>query len=192
MSGFGGRLAYFVAGAVAAVLAMLFLDSAWASTVRLDYPTVFVRTEEIEAREPDIENPTVVERIIYRTIPPAGVAIARGGAADAVSEFCRPVVVSTSDTVEVVDTLFLVRSGTVAEPPLLAPWRPGLFRATGPTNAGDLVERSYRPRGSFAFEVSGDSMLVRQGRFAGARDAFETVSTYWTLVSAIYLALRIR
>lgn len=190
MSDFFGRLGYFGAGAAVAVVAMLFVGPAWSSVVEYSFPRVIVTQAELEGREPDLAEPTIIERIRFVQVPPAQIAVAPGGGAGTLDAFCRPIVLATTDTVEVVDTLILIRSGSVREPSVLTPWRPLLFRATGPTNTGELVEHTFHPRGSFDFQASGDSLLVRHGRFALVRDAWEVGSQAFTLFWLLQEVLR--
>jgi len=184
------RLAWFLVGFAAAVVVMLFVGPAWSGVVEYSFPEVIVTQAELEDREPPAE-PTIIERVVYRNIPPAQAARAPGGAAELVSSFCRPVTVATTDTVEVVDTLFLARSGEYSEPGLFTPWRPSRLQLTGPTSAGDLLELTFHPRGSHDWRSDPGEVRVREYRAAFARDAFETVATYWTLFSAVYLGLEL-
>lgn len=179
----GDRVLYFTFGMAAAVVAMLFVGPAWSGIVEYSFPEVIVTQRELEEREPDIAEPTVIERIRFQTIEPAQLAIAPGGGDPTVADFCRPVTVATTDTVT--DTLILLRSGSVREPSIFTPWEPLRFRATGPTNAGDLREYTFHPRGGFDFQASGDSVLVRQGRFAVVRDLWETGSQAYTIFSLV-------
>lgn len=182
----GGRLGYFLAGAIVTFVAMLFIGPAWSSVVEYSFPEVIVTQGELEDREPPAE-PTIIERVVYRTLPPAQAARAPQGAGELVVNFCRPVTVSTVDTVEVTDTLWLARSGVYEEPGILTPWSPGRLQLTGPTNTGDLLELTFHPRGSHDWRAEGGGARVREYRASFARDAFETVSTYWTIYSALRL-----
>jgi len=184
------RLSWFLVGFAAAVVVMLFVGPAWSSVVEYSFPRVIVTQAELEDREPPAE-PTIIERIVFRTLPPTRTALALEGGADFLSSFCTPVVVSTTDTLEVVDTLFLARSGVLEEPSLFAPWRPSRLQLTGPTNVGDLQELTFHPRGSHDWRAVGGSVRVRDQRLAFARDAFETVSTYWTLFSIVYFGMEL-
>lgn len=183
----GARIAYFVAGVVATIVATLFSGILEAREV--PYPEVIVRVEEIEAREPPARPPTLTERIVYRDLDPELVARAPGGAIELTTRFCAPVTLLDRDTVEVTDTVFLVRSGVHAEASWFTPWRTDELRLTGPTNTGELRELTYRTRGSFDFRTDGPIVRVRQGRFNVLGDVADTGARLWALYSLIRVGL---
>ncbi len=138
----------------------------------IHYERVEVPVEVILEREPDTVV-TFVERIRYVNVPPAQVAVATGGAVEAVQEFCKPVVVTQSetDTVVVRPTL-LLRSVSVDKA-----WWTGkdavLF--TGLVSTGDLVASDYNLRGSWNARANADSLIVLQSRGSWVSGAMEFV-----------------
>ena len=126
-----------------------------------DYPRVVVHREVIEALEPEAEI-RFVDRIVWRDRPALQVASSpRGGEAD-VERFCRPLILSRTDTVEVPgpEPTLLLRSGSLEDPF----WGASQLRLTGPTSTGGLVQSTHRVRGSTRFVVDGDEVIVRDSR----------------------------
>jgi hypothetical protein len=131
----------------------------------VDYPRVFVHREAIEQLEPKVEV-RFVERIKYVIPKPLQVATAIGGGKPDVIAFCAPTV--QGDT-SAADPMLLLRSGSLERGwPLFGADQ---LRLTGPTSTGDLVQSTYRTRGSVSFRTVGDSVLVRYDRWRWAKDA---------------------
>lgn len=172
-----GRLGYLAAG----ILLGIVLLQATGQTSPMPYPEIIVPAARIIEREAPARPPTIVERIVYVNVQPELRAEAPGGALEDVQAFCRPVSPVDTDTVRVPDPMFLIRSGAWHESWL---GRDEL-RLAGPTNAGDLLEYTYRSRGSFDFRTDGDSVLVRYGRLNVVRDWFELGSQLFTIYHVI-------
>lgn len=174
------KLLYLLLGAAAG--AFLFQSCAPADVI--PFPEVIVPAARIVEREPPARPPTIIERIVYVAPEPSLVARAPSGAADALDRFCRPVsVVQRPDTVTVVDTVLVLRSGVFNE---TWPWAGAdELRLTGFTNVGDLEERTYRTRGSFDFIATGDDLVVRYGRFNAALDWLDFGARAWSVFSIV-------
>jgi hypothetical protein len=173
------RLLYLILGAAAG--AWLFQSCAPADVV--PYPEVIVPAARIIEREPPARPPTIVERIVYVAPQPTLTARAPSGAVEAVDRFCRPVTLVRTDSVTVVDTVLVIRSGSWNE----SWWtpRPDELRLTGFTNVGDLEERTYRTRGSFDFIAVDDELVVRYGRFNAIGDWLDFGARAWSLFSIV-------
>jgi hypothetical protein len=175
------KLLYLIFGAAAG--AWLFQSCGPADFIA--FPEVIVPAARIVEREPPPRPPTIIERIVYVAPRPVQVARAPGGASDALSAFCAPVtLVQGPDTVVVVDTVLVLRSGVYSEA-----WLPGRkdeLRLTGFTNVGDLEERTFRTRGSFDFTTAGGSeVIVRYGRLAFVGDLVDAGAYGWSLFSLL-------
>lgn len=126
------------------------------------YERVEVPVERIIEQEPD----TVIrwrERLVIRTVEPTQIATATGGAMDQVTQFCRPQVLTRTDTVvEQVDPMLLLRSISVNDA-----WFGGKDRVsvTGPTNYGDLVEIYFHANPGWSARTVADSVLIREDRW---------------------------
>lgn len=137
-------------------------------------PITFTEVIVPAARIIELEPPTEVrwrDRIVNHYVAPTQVATAPGGAAEAVVTFCRPVVLSTVDTVEVeVPAMVLLRSGVTR-----GGWwtQRGTVDLTGLTNHGDLMRFSFSTRPGWDFVASGDSVLVRYPRTAVVKQIAE-------------------
>lgn len=171
------RLLYLLLGAAVGAFAF----QSCGSPELPSWPEVVVPAARIIELEPPDRPPTIVERVVYRNIGPAQLASSPGGALEELASFCRPVVVSTVDTVEVADPQLLLRSGSWDD----SWWGSDELVLTGFTNAGDLRRYVYHPRGGFDFRTSGDSILVRSGRFNLIRDAWELGAQGWTAYSLL-------
>ena len=183
------RVLYFLVGLAAGAALLLVFGGLEATT--FPYREVIVRTEEIEAREPPARPPTIIERIQYREIDPQLLARAPGGAVELTARFCAPVTLLDRDTVEVVDTVFLMRSVVHNEPSWFTPWRADELRLTGPQNTGGLLELTYATRGSFDVRADGPGVRVRQGRFNVLGDIADTGARLWTLYSILSAGLEL-
>jgi hypothetical protein len=129
-------------------------------------PTVIIPAARIIEMEP----PEVVrwrDRIVYRYIGPTQVAMAPGGAVEAVATFCKPLVVV--DTV-VVERQVLLRSGVTHDGWFLAR---GRVELVGLANTGDLIRFTFPTRPGWDFRTSGDSVLLRYPRWSLVRQGAE-------------------
>ena len=107
---------------------------------------------EVRYQRVEVPVEVIVERI--------QVAIAQEGALTLVQEFCKPVTIVQTDTIEIQPTL-LLRSVSV---------NPGWWMGrdeillTGPLSNGSLAAIDYRARGSWSSRVNADSLIFRQSR----------------------------
>tara|TARA_R110000787_G_scaffold79469_1_gene173678 strand:- start:6837 stop:7364 length:528 start_codon:yes stop_codon:yes gene_type:complete len=145
-------------GIVVAALGFVF-GSFTGSPPEVRYQRVEVPVEVIVEREPDTVR-TFIDRIRHVTVAPIQVAIAQEGALTLVQEFCKPVTIVQTDTIEIQPTL-LLRSVSV---------NPGWWMGrdeillTGPLSNGSLAAIDYRARGSWSSRVNADSLIFRQSR----------------------------
>ena len=119
------------------------------------------------ARIIELEPPTEVrwrDRIVHHYVAPTEVATAPGGATAELAAFCRPLILSTTDTVEVeVPSKVLLRSGVTRD----GWWtQRSQVDLTGIMNNGDLTRFSFSVRPNWDFRTSGDSVLVRYPRIS--------------------------
>lgn len=146
---------------------------------------VIVRTEQIEALEPPQRPPTIIERFRFVNVEARQIATAPGGGAPDVADFCRPTVLTLTDTVEVPAPILLVRSGTHSPAPWWNPFAKDGLRLNGPTSLGDLRSLDYGVRDGFDFRTSGDSVIVRHPRFAAARDVLNLATDVYVAIDLI-------
>lgn len=159
------RLVEWVMVAVVAWLAMYALAD---GPSVIQEPFIILHREQVEASEPPVEV-RWRDRVVYKYLQPDQVALAPGGATDAVASFCRPVTVTATDTVYV-DPQVLVRSGVTRDGWWLQRGRVDLVALR---NDGDLLRYSYPTRPGWDFIASGDSLLVRYPRLALPRQVAE-------------------
>lgn len=110
------------------------------------------------------------DRVVYRYIPALQVASAPAGAQLQVQSFCAPTVaVAAGDTTAAkLPHVELVRS--VVHSSSWLPFRRGSLLVTSVDGVGDLFARDYPVRDDFGVG-SGDSVVVRYGRLAWAKEA---------------------
>lgn len=180
-----GRLGPFLAGALVAYILL--------PNDPVTYTDVVVPAARIIEREMPDRPPTIIERVRFITVEPRQVATAPGGGVDDVTRFCRPTVISQTDTVEVpvADPMLLFRSVSLDERPIYNPFARDELLVTGPTSLGDLRALDYQVRGSFDVRASGDSALVRYPRGALIRDVVEVGAVAYTAIDLIPELIRL-
>jgi len=151
------------------------------------YPEVVI-AERILEREPDTVR-TFVDRVVYRYVGPARVAIAPGGAAQEVAAFCRPLILAMVDTVEVESAAPRLLLRSVSHDPGWL-WQRDRLTLTGPTSHGDLVGLEYAVRPGFSARTSGDSVIVRYPRGSTVRDLLEGAAMAYGVVAFVRLLVR--
>ena len=152
----------------------------------ITYPSVIVPARVIIEREPDTVR-TFVDRIITVRANPQIIAIAPWGAQRQVQAFCKPLIVTSTDTVVVspiVDPMLLLRS--VSYDSRWA-WRKDHLLVTGPVNNGDLKAIDLNVRGDWTLRTVGDGLLVQYPRTALIGDLWTGASQIYTLGSLIAL-----
>jgi len=148
------------------------------------YPEVIVPTARIIEREPDTIR-TFVDRIVTVEVEPTQVAVAPGGATEQVQQFCKPLVVAHTDTVEsgaTVDPMLLLRSVSYDRK---WAWRKDHLLLTGPTNEGDLRALDFDVRGDFTARTVGENVLVQYPRGSLIYDVWEGGSQVYTAYKII-------
>lgn len=160
------RLASWVLLPIAGALALYVL--AWPTRPRLDdVRLIWVTAKDIRDAQPPVDQ-GIGDRIQFKVVGPEKVAIAPRGAAEQVASFCRPVILATTDTVEVpVDPQLAIE--TVDTDP---GWffHPDRILLTGFTNTGDLKALEFRGRNGWDARTDGDSVIFRTPRFGLARE----------------------
>ncbi len=102
-----------------------------------------------------------------------------------VQEFCKPIVVAHTDTVESgasVDPMLLLRSVVYDR---RWAWRRDHLLLTGPTNEGDLKALDYEVRGDWTARTRGDQALVEYPRTSLLYDVWEGGSQMYTAYKII-------
>ena len=178
------RAAWLIVGMVSGVVLMQFFGP----EPFVEFPEVIVPAARIIELEPPARPPTIVERVVYR-FPPVRTARAVGGGTAAVSAFCEPVLtpIQTDTVVVTAGPILMLRSGVYNR----SWWGKDNLRLVGPTNMGDLLQLSYHTLGSCDFRTSGDSVIVRYGRFNAVKDYARMASDMWALYSIFAFAIKV-
>lgn len=162
-----------VVGVAIAALAGVWVGRVSAPDPPPVYREVEVPVERIIEREPD----TVVrwrERLVVQTVTPRQIATAPGGAADHVSAFCRPQVLTVTDTLAAPPPpVILMRSVTTSN---AWPLQRQNVLVTGVTSYGDLSAADFRVRPGWSVRTVGDSLLMREPRLGWWRDVVYTLA----------------
>jgi len=167
-----GRLGWALVGALAFYVA-------YPNRV-VTYPEVVVPAARILEREVPAYPPTIRERIVYVYLTPDVRAVAPGGAVEDVARFCRPILVTRSDTVRTTEIgPSLIR--TVSYAPPLWPLTRGSLLVTSMDGHGDLVAEDYRVRAPFGIAAGLEApyhTIVRTPRLAPLREIATGVLWY--------------
>lgn len=126
-------------------------------------PEIIVAEHVIREAQPPAD-PTWRDRVVNRYIGPTQLATAPGAAAPDVDRFCKPLLVSSVDTVEVVAEEILVLESVDTGWSWWFGKTPIEF--VGFTNFGDLKRMRYEARPMWDARAVGDSLLVRYPRLA--------------------------
>jgi len=173
----GSRIAWLFVGAISGIV---FFQQCGPEPF-VSFPEVIIPVARIIELEPPDRPPTIIERVVYQ-FPPASTARALGGGTAAIEAFCQPLIAAIKQDTVVITTVepqLFLRSGTLDQ----SWWGKDNFSVTGPTNTGDLLRLSYHTRGSFDFRASGDSVIVRYGKFNIFKDYAQLASDTWALYS---------
>lgn len=165
MTAWLGRLGWAVVGALALYVL------AWRGPI--PYPEVIVPAARIIEREVPSGPPGIVERVRYVYLTPDVRAVAPASVLDDVARFCRPVVVASTDTIQVPSPT-VIRS--VVYRPSLVPLVKDQLLVTSMDGYGDLVAEDYSVRAPFGIAAGLEEpyrTTVRYSRLAPVREVAE-------------------